>query len=228
MIFFDPPFNLNKNYGSKINDNLKKQEYLDWQYKILKESIRVLKNNGSIIYHTIPKWAFKIANYLDEQGMIFQNWICWSESGSIPTPSRLYPKHYPILWFSKGKVKTFNKQYIPVARCRKCNNTIKDYGGKYKKLKEINNEKVIVLSDVWDDIHRIRHIKNKNRESNELPIKLMERIIKLFSNERDIILDPFSGSGTTCIMAKILNRQYIGFEINLEYINLFNERNIKK
>lgn len=224
MVFFDPPFNLNKDYGIKINDNLIKEKYLNWQYEILKESIRVLCDNGAIIYHTIPKWAFKIANYLDEQGMVFQNWICWNESGSTPTPSRLYPKHYPILWFSKNKLKTFNKQYIPIERCRKCNTTIKDYGGKFKDLKEIDGEKVTVLSDVWDDIHRIRHNKNKNRKSNELPEILMERIINLFSKENDIILDPFSGSGTTCKIAKKLNRQYIGFEINPEYIKISKER----
>ena len=52
----------------------------------------------------------------------------------------------------------------------------------------------------------------------------MERIINLFSKENDIILDPFSGSGTTCKIAKKLNRQYIGFEINPEYIKISKER----
>jgi site-specific DNA-methyltransferase (adenine-specific) len=224
LVFFDPPFNLNKNYGDNINDNITNIEYIDWQYKLIEESYRVLKDTGSIIYHNIPKWVYKIANKMDDIGMIFQNWICWSESGSLPTPSRLYPKHYPILWFSKTKNKTFNKQYIQIDRCRKCDTTIKDYGGKYKYLKEIDNNKVTILSDVWDDIHRIRHNKNKHRDCNELPIKLMNRIINLYTKEEDVVLDPFAGSGTTLISSKNLNRNYIGFEINDDFIKIINDR----
>lgn len=224
LVFFDPPFNLNKDYGKEINDNIKKNDYLQWQYSILDEAIRILKPTGAIVYHNIPKWAFKIANYLDDKDMVFQNWICWNESGSIPAPSRLYPKHYPILWFSKTNKKTFNKQYAPIQRCRKCKVTVKDYGGKYKDLKEIDSEKVTVISDVWDDIHRIRHNKNKHRNCNELPEALMERIIKLYTNENDIVVDPFTGSGTTLYMAQKLNRNYIGIELNQEYIEIANER----
>ena len=224
LVFFDPPFNLDKDYGEKVNDNLKKEDYLMWQYNLLDEAIRILKPTGAIIYHNIPKWAYKIANYLDEKNMVFQNWIAWSEGGSMPTPSRLYPKHYPILWFSKTKDKTFNKQYTPVARCRKCENTIKDYGGKYKNLKEIDGKKVTVLSDVWDDIYRIRHRKNMNRVANELPELLMERIIKLYTNEGDIIVDPFMGGGTTATVGSILNRNYIGFELDEDYCKIAQNR----
>lgn len=224
LIFYDPPFNLNKDYGKKISDKLQKNEYLNWQYELMEESKRILKPSGNLIYHNIPKWAFKVANHLDEIGMHFNNWIVWSESGSIPAPSRLYPKHYSILWFSKTKKKTFNKQYLPISRCRKCNETVKDYGGKYKNLREENGEKVTIVSDVWDDIHRIRHKKNKNRASNELPEKLMERILLMFSNEGDTILDPFMGSGTTGLVARRHNRNFIGFELNPEYIEIANER----
>ena len=158
LVSFDPPFNLNKYYGEGIKDNMRKDEYLKWQYSLLDEAIRILKPTGAIVYHNMPKWAFKVANYLDEKKMVFQNWICWAE-GSHPSSTKLFPKHYAILWFSKSKTKTFNKQYIPVKRCRVCNNTIKNYGGKYKKMKEINGEKVVVLTDVWDDIHRVKHKK---------------------------------------------------------------------
>ncbi len=202
---------------------MRKDEYLKWQYSLLDEAIRILKPTGAIVYHNMPKWAFKVANYLDEKKMVFQNWICWAE-GSHPSSTKLFPKHYAILWFSKSKTKTFNKQYIPVKRCRVCNNTIKNYGGKYKKMKEINGEKVVVLTDVWDDIHRVKHKKNKHRKANELPEPLMERIIKLYTNENDIIVDPFVGSGTTCVASKKLNRNYIGFEINPDYIEIANKR----
>jgi len=78
---------------------------------------------------------------------------------------------------------------------------------KHKNLRGIN------LTDVWNDITPVRHNKYKTRSSNELPLKLLERVISLASNEGDTIFDPFGGSGTTFITSEVLNRRWIGCEI---------------
>lgn len=223
LIFLDPPFNLKKIYLEKYDDNLSEAEYLNWQYSVIKESFRILKNTGNLVYHNIPRWAYKIANYADKFG-VFQNWIVWDNAGSMPTPSRLYPKHYSFLWFSKTKNKKFNKLYYPIQLCRKCGVSVKDYGGKYKNLKEINGYKVTVLSDVWTDIHRIKHNKNKSRQANELPLAIMERFVKMLTYENDTILDPFMGSGTTGVACKKLNRKFIGIDYIDEYVILSKQR----
>ena len=81
-----------------------------------------------------------------------------------------------------------------------------------------------MLSDVWDDIGRIRHNKNKTRNANELPEKLMKRIITLFTNDGDTVVDPFCGSGTTIKACKDLNRNFIGFDLILENVEISKER----
>ncbi|WP_239693177.1 DNA methyltransferase [Bacillus haynesii] len=93
--------------------------------------------------------------------------------------------------------------------CRHCGGDIKDYGGYKNKL----NSRGLNLTDVWHDISPVRHSKYKTRESNELPLKLMERIISMASEEGDVVFDPFGGSGTTYIVSEILKRRWIGSEI---------------
>lgn len=223
LVFLDPPFNLKKMYTDKYDDNLSMVEYLHWQYSVIEHSFRILNDRGSIIYHNIPRWAYKIANYADNFGR-FQNWIAWDNGGSLPTPSRLYPKHYAFLWFSKTDNKTFNKQYIPIQICRKCGVSVKDYGGKHKDLKEIDDHKVTVLSDVWTDLHRIKHRSNKNRDENELPLSIMMRLVAMLTNENQVVVDPFMGSGTTGVACKKLNRQFIGIDYVNKYVELAKKR----
>jgi site-specific DNA-methyltransferase (adenine-specific) len=94
--------------------------------------------------------------------------------------------------------------------CRHCFGEIKDYGG----YKDRMNPKGINLSDVWRDIPPVRHAKFKRRTgSNELSIKLLDRVIRMSSREGDTVLDPFGGSGTTYAVAEITGRKWIGMEI---------------
>ena len=124
--------------------------------------------------------------------------------------NRLYPSHYSLLYYIKGaKPKVFHKQRIPLAVYRHCGGDIHDYGG-YKNKLNVNG---INLTDVWYDIPPVRHSKYKNRNSNELSLKLLERVISMASNEGDLVFDPFGGSGTTYIVAEILKRKWIGIEI---------------
>jgi hypothetical protein len=81
------------------------------------------------------------------------------------------------------------------------------------KGKDKLNIQGINLTDVWHDIPPVRHSKYKSRSSNELSIKLLERIITIASNKGDVVFDPFGGSGTTYIMSEILERKWLGCEI---------------
>ncbi|MDP8201943.1 MAG: site-specific DNA-methyltransferase, partial [Candidatus Tenebribacter burtonii] len=79
-------------------------------------------------------------------------------------------------------------------------------------------------SDVWTDIHRIKHNKKRDPHPCQLPIHLLDRLILLSTDENDIVLDPFSGTGTTAISAKRLGRNFIGFELDQEYVNISKEK----
>ncbi|USK71254.1 DNA-methyltransferase [Peribacillus asahii] len=209
LIFADPPFNLNKEYESGINDKLSKTEYLNWTEEWLTECIRILKDNGSFFIWNLPSWNTYSAEILNKH-LNLRHWIAVDIKYSLPIANKLYPSHYSLLYYVKGdKPKTFNQERLPLEICRHCGGDIKDYGGYKKKL----NIEGISLTDVWKDISPVRHKKYKNRGSNELPLNLLERIISLSTNEGDLVFDPFGGSGTTFVVSEILKRRWIGTEL---------------
>ncbi|MEC1478878.1 DNA-methyltransferase [Bacillus haynesii] len=209
LIFADPPFNLNKVYESNINDKLTKEEYLLWTEKWVLGCINILKEGGSLFIWNLPIWNTYISSILNKY-LNFRHWISVDVKYQLPIPNKLYPSHYSLLYYSKGKKpNTYNNQRIPLEICRHCGGDIKDYGGYKDKL----NSHGLNLTDVWHDISPVRHSKYKTRESNELSVKLMERIISMASNEGDVVFDPFGGSGTTYIVSELLKRRWIGAEI---------------
>jgi site-specific DNA-methyltransferase (adenine-specific) len=207
-IFADPPFNLNKNYGSKSNDNLAEERYINWSYQWLGECVRLLKPGGSLFVYNIPKWNIYYASFL-AQRLTFRHWIAVNIKLCLPIPGRLYPSHYSLLYFTKGKPKTFNALRVPIPVCRHCGGDIKDYGGHRKYL----NPAGLNITDVWDDIPPVRHKKFKTRSANELSTKLLDRVLKISTQEGDVVLDPFGGGGTTYFVAEQLKRKWIGCEI---------------
>ena len=94
--------------------------------------------------------------------------------------------------------------------CSKCYGDLKDYGGYKNKMNPLG----VSISDIWTDISPVRHAKYKRRAgSNELSLKLLDRVIEMSSNEGDLIFDPFGGSGTTYMAAELKRRRWIGCEI---------------
>lgn len=214
ITFADPPFNLKKKYNS-IKDSLIIEEYLAWCEKWIKEMVRVTKPKGSIFVHNIPKWLTYFSYFLNKAAY-FKHWISWYAPTS-PMGKTLQPSHYGILFYLKDpKENKFYEVRHPHQRCRKCGFLHKDYGGKKSGLHPYGP----LLSDVWTDIHRIKHNKYRDEHPCQLPIHLLERIILMSTDEGDVVLDPFSGTGTTAIAAKRLGRNYIGFEIDEEYIRI--------
>lgn len=209
LIFADPPFNLAKEYGFGFNDAISEQEYLEWTEQWLTECVRVLKPGGAFFVYNIPHWSTHISNILDRH-LNFRHWIAVYMRGLMPVQNKLHPSHYGLLYYIKGeKAKTFNQQRIPMPTCRHCGGEIHDYGGKKRGL----NPDGLCIADVWTDINPVRHQKYKNRLANELPLKLLHRVISLASNEGDVVFDPFGGSGTTYVVAEYLKRKWIGAEI---------------
>jgi len=211
MVFADPPFNLNKNYAS-YKDNLLLHQYLEWTYQWLEESIRVLKPTGSIFVYNIPKLLTFTAAKLNELA-IFRHWIAWN-SGGRPLGKTLQPAHYGILLYSKTKDMKFYDVRAPHKRCRVCKEFHTDYGGK----EHLRHPFGYLVSDVWDDLHRIRHRKRRiENHPCQLPVPLLERMILMTTDENDVILDPFCGSGTAAVAAMQLGRRYLGVDIDPQY-----------
>ena len=210
MVFADPPFNLGKAYGSGIEDSFTVSKYINWTYEWLDECVRILKPGGRIFVYNLPKWCVYIASHLGES-LTFWAWIAVDMKFGLPIKGRLYPSHYGLVAFVKGtKAAAFNNQRIPLQVCRYCGGEVKDYGGYKNKMNPLG----VNVSDVWTDIYPVRHKNDKNRKYNELSVKLLNRVISMATNEGDIVFDPFGGSGTTYVVAQLLNRKWMGCELN--------------
>jgi site-specific DNA-methyltransferase (adenine-specific) len=225
MTFADPPFNLKKGYNS-YKDSLELQEYLNWCEKWISEMVRVTKPTGIIFIHNIPKWLTYYSQILNKLAD-FKHWISW-DAPTAPMGKTLQPAHYGILFYAKEiKNMKFYEIRSPHKRTRKANILAKDYGGKKSMLHPFGP----LLSDVWTDIHRLKHDKYRDNHPCQLPIHLLERIILMSTDENDIVLDPFMGTGTTALAAKRLGRNFVGFDIDSTYIdivyNKLNKENIK-
>jgi len=214
ITFADPPFNLGKKYTS-YKDSVKFEEYLHWCEMWISEMVRVTKPTGSIFVHNIPRWLTYYSGFLNKVAD-FKHWISW-DAPTAPIGRSLQPAHYGVLYYAKD-VKQ-NKYYeirYPHKRCRKCGYLLKDYGGKKAGLHPFGP----LVSDVWTEIHRIKHNKYRDEHPCQLPIHLLERIILMSTDKGDIVLDPFVGTGTTAIAAKKLGRKYICFDIDEAYAEI--------
>jgi site-specific DNA-methyltransferase (adenine-specific) len=214
ITFADPPFNLKKKYNS-TKDSLALQEYLNWCEVWVNQMVRITKPTGSIFLHNIPRWLTYYSAFLNKIAH-FKHWISW-DAPTSPMGKSLQPAHYGILFYAKDPQQTkFYEIRYPHKRCRKCDYLHKDYGGKKAGLHPFGP----LVSDVWTDIHRIKHNKYRDEHPCQLPVHLLERIILMSTDENDIVLDPFSGTGTTAIAAKRLGRKYVGLELDEEYVQI--------
>lgn len=214
VIFADPPFNLGKDYGRgatgrRISDSLKDQDYLDWCGQWVKECCRILAPGGALWLYNLPRWNIEIGHLLNETGLTFRHWVALDIKMVLPIPGRLYPSHYSLLYYTKGKPKTFERPRVPIPVCRHCGGDVKDYGGHRNKLNPLG----LNVSDVWTDIPPVRHASTKTRGANALSETLLERVLSISSREADLVLDPFGGSGTTYAVAERMHRAWLGIEL---------------
>ncbi|UPV73201.1 hypothetical protein M0R89_11645 [Halorussus limi] len=210
LIFADPPFNLDKDYGQKNGDDLAEDEYLRWSTEWIDEAIDLLKPGGAFCLYNLPKWNIHFAHYINRR-LNLKHWIAVDIKFGLPIPNRLYPSHYSLLYFIKGdSPNTFTPDRLPIDTCPHCGGEQNDYGGYKSKM----NPKGVNLTDVWEDIPPVRHTKYLNRDANQLSLKLLHRVIGMTTEEGDRVLDPFGGAGTTYAAAEIMGREWVGTEIH--------------
>jgi site-specific DNA-methyltransferase (adenine-specific) len=236
LVFADPPFNLKKLYGKGISDDMAEHEYLDWCFAWIDECVRVLKPGGALYLFNLPKWSIHYGAHMHQRGMTFRHWIACRMPKSMPIPGRMSPSHYALLYYTKGKPKTFHVVRQPVQTCRHCGGEVRDYGGHRKALNpaglrlqdffdapdEVFEDAPYVLpkgkgwtqvDELWEDIPPVRHARHKHREANALAPILLERVIAQSTDPGDVVLDPFGGTGTTYIAAERKERRWLGVEI---------------
>ena len=208
LVCTDPPYNLGKNYGRTI-DKKDWDEYELFTRQWLTECRRILRNDGSIYVFMGVRFISKLFLIMEEMGFLFNGWITWHYTQGTGRTIGFSPRHEDILYFTKSANYTFNLDDVRIPQ---------------KYYRERNNMRGANPGDVWNFSHV--HYSNPEREDHptQKPEALVERIVRASSNEYDIVLDPFVGSGTTARVAQVLNRKYIGIDINAEYIELSRKR----
>ena len=211
-MFADPPYNLSKDYGEGILDS--RDRYWGWCAQWFIEVARVLKQGGSFYAMHYPEacaeWKQTLDNLLD-----FQRWITWRYNINVSSKNNWRRSHRTILFYSKGEPKHFDGRADAVPYKNPDDKRV-------KKLNPI--EKGTTPTDVWE----FQLVKNVSKEKtdwvNQLPLELLERIIKVSSMPNDVVLDPFMGSGTTAVAAQKNGRDWIGFDLNKTSIITTKER----
>ena len=209
-IFADPPFNLNKEYGSKVNDKISDDEYLEWTYQWVDECARLLIPGGALWIYNLPRWNIPVgAHLMENTELTFRHQVAVSMKSGFPIPNKLYPAHYSLLYFTKGKPRAFTKVRTPYELCRHCGGMIKDYGGHKNKM----NPEGVSLTDIWTDFSPLRHRNTKYRAANALPEGMLDRVLTISTHEGDRVFDPFGGSGTTYAVAERKHLKWTGVEL---------------
>ncbi len=217
LVFADPPYNLDKSYHV-YDDELADQEYLNWCNEWLNEYVRILKPNGSLFILNLPRWSMYHADYLNQR-LYFQNWIVW-DALSEPR-GKLMPAHYSLLFYTKQKDGfTFNYDKL-----RSIDSRVYCLRSSCIRSRKMRGENIQEnLTDLWWDIHRIKHRRYRDYHPCQLPEALLERIILLTTNPNDVVLDALAGTGTTILTAAKLGRQFVGIDIDPFYVELMKQK----
>lgn len=247
VIYLDPPFftqneqklrtrgtNTEYMFSDKWNGI---DEYLTFMKLRLNQCKRVLKNTGSIFVHCDRSAVHYLKILLDNIFGIenFQSDIIWYYKRWSNSKKGLLNNHQNILFYSKTKDFKFNRFYMDYSLTTNLDQILqdrtrdKDGRSKYKvdndgNIVMSNSKKGVPLSDVWEIPYLNPKAKERVGYPTQKPIILLEQIIKLVTDENDVVMDPFMGSGTTVVAAKMLNRKYIGIDQTQDAVELANER----
>lgn len=229
LIVTSPPYNIDVKYGNlhkngksiaskgiKYSDNLPEEEYRKLLGRVFNECKRILSQNGSIFVNIKNRYIddnvippFWILDYFRD--MFLKNIIIWNFDWGGSTNKRFSPRYEYVFWFTKNKddyIFNLNDIKIPAL----------NYRPDRFKTQEKNP------SDVWYLQMVSGNYPERTSHPAQYPEELVERIVKVASNEGDVVLDPFIGSGTTAKVARDLKRKYIGYEIIPEYVKIAEER----
>lgn len=213
LAFADPPYNLEKAYNA-YSDDKHDEAYVEWCKSWLREYIRLLKPTGSLYVLNLPKWSLWLADFLNRH-LCFQNWIVWD--GLSDPRGKLLPAHYALLFYTKQQTGfTFN--YDAVGETDSPSFCLRRSCIRQRNRAGLNPK--VPLTDIWSDIHRIKHKRDRDMHPCQLPDALMERIIQLSSNPGDVVLDTLCGAGTAPVAAVRLGRHYVAVDIDEQYVNI--------
>ena len=221
MVFADPPFNVGKKYAGQTD---KRDDYYSWCESWIDQCFRVLKNTGTFYLMALDRHLEKIFPMMADRGK-FINLVKWRNVSASHSKRSFWSSCQPILVYGK----TENYKFNTYARVRKIASKNLRWGGYSTGPKG-------QLLDYWEDIpfvyagsiaHPEAILKpgtNEKAHPCQMPVNLAVRCIVFSTDENDIVLDPFMGSGSTAVACDKVNRQFIGMDISPEYVEMTRKR----
>lgn len=231
LIFADPPYNLSgkslslaKNTTGgpfyKVNekwDTWEIDEYLRFTNDWLAQSWRVLKSGGSIFISCTQHNIGEVVFLAKKKGFKLNNIITWYKTNAMPNITKRTFTHSTeyVCWFVKGKNWKFNYKQVKELNPRLTREGVK------RQMRDFLD---FIELPVLQGPERLKNKNGRALHPTQKPEKLLEIIITACSDPGDLVLDPFFGTGTTGVVAKRLGREWIGIELDKNYVESARDR----
>jgi site-specific DNA-methyltransferase (adenine-specific) len=215
LIFADPPFNIGYKYDV-YEDRKAYDEYYQWTKTWMRACVeKALKPTGSFWVAIGDEYAAEVRIIGRELGLHLRNWVIWHYTFGQSTKKKFARSHAHLFYWTRDPSGfTFNDMAVRIPSARQTT-----YADKRA------NPKGKLPDDVWSFSRVCGTFKERvSWHPCQMPERLLERIVKVSSSPGDVVLDPFSGSGTTCAVAARLGRKYVGIDLSESYVSNATER----
>ena len=217
LIITDPPYNLTKNFAGSVFHEMKDSEYADWLESWIKKLPRLMKDNASLYICSDWKTSLIIPQIAGKY-FLLQNRISWEREKGRSSAKNWKNCLEDIWFFTKSKNYKFNLEKVKI--CKEVIAPYRNNLGEAKDWFERDGKKYRMTSpsNIWTDISvPFWSMPENTIHPTQKPEKLIAKLILASSDENDMVFDPFVGSGTTCVVAKKLNRHFLGIEKEAQY-----------
>lgn len=225
LVFADPPFNWARGYD-KWDDSMPDDEYCNVRQSFgprgevtaftqcwIDLCIDALKPTGSLWINIPDDWAAEIVVHLKQRGLHMVNWCVWHYRFGQNTTSRFINSKVHALYFAKDP---FSRTWNPTEVLEPSDRASTYFDPRTMDKKDGMPAGMRVPMDVWygKNMGRIQgnNMERRGKHDNQLPELYLARVVRSSSNPGDLVLDPFTGSGTTAVAATALGRRFVGCE----------------
>jgi site-specific DNA-methyltransferase (adenine-specific) len=208
LVFADPPYNLGVDYGNGASVD-RRNQYYDWCFEWLRATERILVDGGAFYLLHYPEECADLLPRIRALGLSLQRWIIWHYHTNIGQSANNWTRsHRAILFFTKGdKPRYFDGLADPQPYKNLTDKRIQE---------NLKSRPGVVPYDVWE-YNLVKNVSaDKTSWPNQIPVTLVERIVKVSCPPNGIVCDPFMGSGTTAVAATKNDCRWIGFDIMVE------------
>jgi site-specific DNA-methyltransferase (adenine-specific) len=217
LIVADPPYNLAKDFGV-WKETEREKDWLEWTRQWLTAAERVLKPGGAIFVYGIHRHLCWVQCHLYQLGLTYRRQIIWNYENGFSGYTKSLSAHYePLLWFSKGNSYTYHPIREPYKSAERLKHKVTKNGKSWTP-----NPEGRMAGDIWrfPVLAGRRFAAEKVDHPTQKPLPLSLRIVRHFSNPGDLVLVPFTGSGSECLAARMAERHFLGFDLNSAYAEI--------